>query len=288
MKAFALALLCTPLVACQPTSTSTAGPEAERLHAPYDFAQPEARFDLGEDLREISALTVLDGEHLGAVQDEEGALYVIRIATGEVADVVPFGPPGDYEGVELAGERLFALRSDGVLFEIGGWRGGAQAAAVLHATGLHEDCDAEGLGYDALRARLLVACKEDGGPGAGNRKAVYAFDLATDALAPEPAFVIDRDALPEVSGKKTRKMKPSALAVHPVTGEVFTLSSKHDVLVSLGQGGQVSQAWSLKAAGFEQPEGLAFSLSGDLFVASEGDKRAPALARFSYKAGGAR
>lgn len=295
MKPLLLALsllLAVPLAACQPgdaaesarAPASHSAPEAARETAPatpYRFDQPAARFSLPPDLREISALTVLDDGHLGAVQDEAGSLYVLDAATGQIDAVVPFGPPGDYEGVELAAGRLFALRSDGALLELGGWDGGAVSLRT-HPTGLGSKCDAEGLGYDAERERLLIACKEDGGKGLGKKKAIYGFDLASETLSPEPAFVIDPDALPDSAGGKAHKMKPSALAVHPVTGAIFVISSKHDVLLALRPDGTVAEAWNLSEAGFEQPEGLAFFPNGDLFIASEGDDEPPVLARFAY------
>ncbi|MEP0546968.1 MAG: SdiA-regulated domain-containing protein [Rhodothermales bacterium] len=281
---FAL-ILSVPFGACQPSdpaaSPRTAASPAQTISdagtsrpAPYRFDQPAAVFTLPPDLREISALTVLDGRHLGAVEDETGTLYLLDVGTGEIAAVMPFGSPGDYEGVELASGRLFVLRSDGTLFEVEGWEGG-DTRLRTHATGLGPDCDAEGLGYDAARARLLIACKED---GIGDQKAVYAFDLTRDTFTPEPAFVIDPDAVP---GRK--KLKPSAVAVHPVTGETVVLSSKRKALVALTPGGTVADVWSIEAAGFEQPEALAFLPNGDLFVASEGDDGPPVLVRFSYE-----
>ena len=250
--------------------------------APYRFSEPVATFALPDELREISALTVLDDRHLGAVQDEEGKLYVLDQETGEVTAVMPFGPPGDYEGIELASGRLFVLRADGALFEVEGW-GGGDTSVRTYATGLGTACNAEGLGFDETTGKLLIACKEDGDERfsevkLGKRRAVYAFDLGTMSLGAEPVFVIDPD---EVEGGK--KMKPSALAVHPITGATFVLCSVGMSLVEMSDGGEVASVWDLEASGFEQPEGMAFLPSGDLFIASEGVDRAPVLTRFAYR-----
>ena len=110
-----------------PPTTGRLGGRARPTAGPYRFDRPAARFKLPEALREISALTVLDGESLGAVQDEEGDLYILSMETGRVTAVVPFGPPGDYEGIELAGDRLFVLRADGAILELDGWDSGEAA-----------------------------------------------------------------------------------------------------------------------------------------------------------------
>ena len=245
--------------------------------APYRFDQPVAAFTLPEELREISGLTVLDDRSLGAVQDEEGRLFVLDQETGEITSVVPFGPPGDYEGVELADGRLFVLRADGALLEVEGWQGGASRTQT-YALGLPADCDAEGLGYDAAGHRLLIACKEDGGTGVSGQKAVFALHLDGWTLDRQPAFTLDARG---VDGDGD--LKPSAVAVHPVTGQVVLLSSKLPVLVVLAPDGAAAHAWDLSAAGFEQAEGLAFLPNGDVFIASEGDDGPPVLKRFAYQ-----
>lgn len=241
---------------------------------PYRFDQPVARFEMPEALREISALTVLNARQLGAVQDEDGDLYVLSSETGEVVRVVPFGPPGDYEGIELVGDRLFVLRADGAILELDGWTGG-EARATIYETGLGaKACDAEGLGAEGQR--LLIACKEEGDD---DRNAVYAFDLATNALVPQPVSRIARDAVPG----NDKKLRPSALAVHPVTGHTVVLSSKREALIALDATGTVAGVWDLGPANFEQPEGLAFLPNGDALVSSEGGDGPAVILRFAYQ-----
>lgn len=263
-----------PASAAPPVAALAGGPAPAA--GAYRFDQPVARFEMPEALREISGLTVLDATHLGTVQDEEGRLYVLETETGRVSAVVPFGPPGDYEGVELAGERLFVLRADGALLELEGWSGG-EARTQVHESGLGADaCDAEGLGYDATGDRLLISCKEE----AGGRNLVYGFNLATNTLAAAPVLALDPDGVPG-----SKKLAPSALAVHPVTGHTVVLSSKRESLVSVDASGAVVDVWSLAPAAFEQPEGLAFLPGGDVLVSSEGGDGPGVVLRFAYEPG---
>ena len=261
---------------------------------PYAFASPDAAFALPSALDEISGLTALDARHLGAVEDETGTLYVLSAETGGVVETRDFGLPGDYEGVEQVGATTYILRSDGRLFVLSDWRGGS--AMVTLDTGLHGDCDAEGLAHDG--ERLLIACKESAGRGRPAVRAVFAFDLAQNALLPAPVYTIRADSLAARTGapaldERVRALvrpfadingfKPSALALHPISGHVYVLSSVRKLIVALEPDGTVHAVWRLSEPIFRQPEGLAFLPDGTLFIASEGDGGDPVLARFTYR-----
>jgi uncharacterized protein YjiK len=269
----------------------------ERQAAPYRFDAPAARFELPGRLDEISGLTVLDEARLGAVQDEDGDLYVIDAATGEVVHTHDFGGGGDYEGVERVGDRVVVLRSDGRLFVIGDWQEEKAKAESLDLD-LHGGCDAEGLAYDAAGDRLLIACKEDPGRGLRGSRALYAFDLNTSRLGPAPAYVIHADSLVRSDAEHAvdeavrafvrplvdiNAFKPSALAVHPETGEIYVLSSVRKVLVVLDRGGAIAAVWPLADDDLPQPEGLAFLPNGTLFIASEAAGGSAVLLRFDYR-----
>ena len=194
------------------------------------------------------------------------------------------------------GERVVVLRSDGELAVIEDWEADKAKAPTLDP-GLHGSCDAEGLGYDPDGARLLIACKESPGGGLRGVRTVYAFDLATNTLAPAPAFVIAADSL-AASGRERaideavralvrpvvdiNTFKPSALGVHPTTGEIYVLSSVRKVLVVLDRAGAITAVWPLPERLLPQPEALAFFPDGTLFLASEADGGTARLLRFDY------
>jgi uncharacterized protein YjiK len=254
-----------------------ARPAAEGV--PFDFSKPDLSVELPDELVEISGVTVLSNGMLGAVQDELGVIFLINRETGAIESEIPFGDTGDYEGVEMVDDRLFVLMSNGTLIEVSGWEGGNPQTRT-HKTGLKAKNDTEGIAYDARNGRLLISTKED--PGSGlkkDQKAIYAFDLATETLAPEPVYVLDAKAIERQVGGKG-KFKPSALAVHPTTGEVYVMSSVNKSIAILNEAGEVQQVMSLSDDLYTQPEGLAFSPDGTLYLTSEGGKGKGKLFRF--------
>lgn len=245
---------------------------------PYRFNEPDAAFAFPRALREISGLTALDDSLLGAVQDEEGILFVLDRATGRVVAEQNFRGDGDYEGVEQVGEAVWVLQSNGSLYEIPD-PSGEYPRSVKVNTPLRSGCDAEGLAFDAAGNRLLIACKERPGRNLDGARAIYAFDLETRSLIDEPAFVLDRGQL-DIEGQP---FKPAALAIHPESGQLYLVSSVRKALAVLDPDGTLAAVVDLPDRLFPQPEGLAFFSDGTLFIANEGRLGAATLLRFTQQ-----
>ncbi len=274
-------------------------PDAQPVPQPkgYTFDAPDAVIKLDKKLKEISGLTLLDDKHLAAVQDEKGKIYVLNVENGEISDDKRFAKDGDFEGIELAGTLLYALRSDGDLYEITEW-GTKDANTEKFETHLSTKNDTEGLTFDAKNNRLLVVCKEEPGAGLKQARAVYAFDLTTKKMGKDPVLVVDLKAVEALTEKNKLNrivrnlaapltnlsgFKPAAIAIHPITGQLFIISSVRKVLLAYNMDGTLEDVWLLGEDDFRQPEGLAFLPNGDLFIANEGGGGSATLMRFNYQ-----
>jgi uncharacterized protein YjiK len=82
---------------------------------------------------------------------------------------------------------------------------------------------------------------------------------------------------------KGKSLKPSALAVHPITGNIVLLSSKLQVLLSYDKAGKLVSSWDFNELQLEQPEGLAFMPNGDMIISSEGGVGPPLLVYLAWK-----
>ena len=105
---------------------------------------------------------------------------------------------------------------------------------------------------------------------------IYRVDLTTGERSDEPAFTLDRDQL-DPGGAP---FKPSGLAFHPATGELYVLSAVRRALIVLSPEGELRAAVALPARLYPQAEGIAFAPDGTLFISSEGDGTAGTLLRF--------
>lgn len=257
MHRAALAVALLSLSACRPSQTRSEAAPVPAASVPFRLDAPSAVMRLARDLREISGLAWLPSGRLAAVQDERGTIFELDPATGAILRETPFHRAGDFEGVAWDGGALWALESDGALYRL------AEGSPVERLeTGMGARCDAEGLEWDGRR--LLVVCKEDPGGGLRGVRAVFAVDPVSGGRA--LAFTLDRRVLDGPDGP----FKPSAIAVHPATGELYVLSSGQRSLAVVAPDGRLAGVATLPRERLSQPEGLAFAADGTLYIASEG------------------
>ncbi|MGB1218027.1 MAG: hypothetical protein ACPG5P_09130, partial [Saprospiraceae bacterium] len=238
----------------EPVSTIPQKEEIETMeyNPQYDFNQPIASQELPKKLMEISALT-LDGDGgLLAVQDENGSIFSIK---GEEIEETTFHKDGDYEGIEKVGDDVWVVKNTGTLYQISGL-GTMQQKRKKHSNFLDQSYDIEGLCFDKKTNSLLLACKA-GENWDDEFRGIFRFDLKTEELDSIPYFKISLPAIrDEVKmSATTRKIEsfrkflegqdgemtfaPSAIAIHPITDEIYITSSKGKLLLICNRKGGI-------------------------------------------------
>ncbi len=263
MKHFRILILCVTLFyACEPkkkTQTETA--TIQNVNLPYDFENPTEKYDLPDKLKEISGLSYYKKNQLVCVNDEQGKIFIYDINDKKIVNKIPFDKDGDYEGVEVVGDEVFVLRSDGKLkgFKIG------EAFEREIDCSEPEVVEYEGLSYDPKSKYLLLVAKERR-KDVDDKKMVYAYDFDRKVLF-KHISIPEEQVKDEANGKD---FKPSGIAVHPQTGQVFIIASSGKKLLILSEKGQKEALISLNSKVYRQPEGICFSPDGQLFISSEG------------------
>jgi uncharacterized protein YjiK len=243
----------------------------------YNLNQPKKRWDLPLELEEISGIAHHRKNEIGCIQDEEGKLYIYSLYRNEIVRLEKFGKSDDYEGIEIIGERIYVLESGGDVlhFELKPQGIGKVSKMETH---LRKKNDAEGLGYDHS-GNLLIACKEK--PGTKKKelkkcRAIYRIDLPQEDFKKEPKYIIENKAYSDIlekkdlNEKKHKPFKPSGIAVHPKTRDVYIIASVGKMLVILNPDGNIKDLIPLNSKLFRQPEGICFAPNGDMFISSEG------------------
>ena len=105
-----------------------------------------------------------------------------------------------------------------------------------------------------------------------SKKAVTGYILqGNDTVQLAGQFTIDVLQIKAIEGKVKRGFRPSGLAQNPITKEWFIISAVNKFLVVTDSNWQVKEVYTLNGNTFNQPEGIAFDKSGNLYISNEGD-----------------
>lgn len=259
----------------------------------YDLLNPTEVYKLPEKVAEISGLSLSKKEdNLLFLDDESGKVYSYDLKKKKIKSSMRFWKNGDFEGIELVGERVYALKSNGDLisFEIGKTR---IKKGKREGTALSSKNDTEGLGYDAENDVLLIACKEKGDIK-GKRvlgRVVYAYDYHKGEVLEKPVIQVRweqiRQFLKYKGGesflKDSQKFRPSGIAVHPLERNYYVLSTTGKSIIIFNRSGEIVGYYTIPRKILEQPEGICFNSQGDLYISSEGDERKARIVKFDLK-----
>lgn len=232
---------------------------------------------LPDAMEEVSGIAWLTGERLATIQDEFGEVSIFDLGGGKTVERFQFAEAGDFEAVTTNGKDMYVLRSDGTLFEILNFAA-SDREVKQYPTFFTMENNMESLAFDQAHNRLLLVPKLKD-PEGGTSKGVYTFSLGSKELDSVPEYRIDLtdDAFRNTRQKDLSKVfRPSDMAIHPMTGEIYILDGVIPQLLILEASGELRDVYSFSAEFFPQPEGIAFSPDGTLYISNEGEKDVPA------------
>jgi hypothetical protein len=254
-------------------------------------------WNLPEELMEISANVLLDENRMACVQDNEGIIYIYNLENKAIENKIHFAEKGDFEGLAIVNNTYFVLRADGFLYEV--MPNNQTAPSVkTYDLPLSIENDTESMFYDSTHHRLLIGVKEKD-PGGGSQKGVYSFNLDTKQMnTPAVFYISDSEKNNETEndekkekkkhkkdmgndgGKKSKKdkkdnsrIKPSEIAIHPKTGDIYILNGPESELLIAMPSGKIKATIALDKNIFPQPEGMCFAANSDFYISSEGGKK---------------
>lgn len=269
MYLFPVLLLALAVVGCADAqSVPAAGLQG------YDLAaKPAARIELPAELAEVSGLATTGDGRLLAHGDERAVVYQVDVPSGKVVKRFAIGDRsgplhGDFEDIEIVGDRVFLVTSAGELVEAREGADGATVPVLRRTRGLGGACEAEGLSWDEASSSMLLLCKEAAGKRWKDQVVILAMDPSTGDFAPEPRLTVSQAALERVTGVK--RFSGSALVRHPRTGTWILVSGPQRTFAEIDASGRVLGGGRLDQRRHRQPEGLAVAPDLTLLISDEG------------------
>ena len=235
----------------------------------YNFSKSFA-YKLPTILDEISGLYFYPKDSgIFAIQDEKGWLFKIHLTKPLQIERWKFSSGADYEDLSLVDSTFYVLKSKGIIEKFSFATPDSVSSQPFRISeGKNEF---ETLYYDSTIHRLMVICKNCE-QDKRNEVSSWAFDPLTDSFS--PSFQIDAEAIKEQLDEDEKfRFKPSAAAIHPLTGELYVIASVNHVLTILNKAHSVKSSYRLDPNLFKQPEGLTFTPKGDLIISNEAADR---------------
>ncbi|PHI19971.1 hypothetical protein CEQ90_10500 [Lewinellaceae bacterium SD302] len=251
----------------------------------YDLKRPDQTYVLPNDLDEISGLTFWEGNQVLTIQDEDGEVFIYDMDRQAIVKEIKFNKDRDYEGIARRDSTIFVLEKDGDVHYFN-YRGGKdEYKADKFESIFSYRNDTEGICYDDRSGMLLIVPKGEQLDPVEEKEhllGIYQMNPATGQILDQPAYIIDQYQLGEVIyGKRERYlMKPSGVAVHPETGNIYVIASVGKILVVLDRESNILQVELLDKKVFSQPEGITFTADNELLLSSEGKGTKPTITRF--------
>lgn len=235
---------------------------------------------LPSKLNEISGIVFSDDERLFCHDDEKGSVYQIDPKTGKIIKTFFLGSWGveaDFEDIAIAENKFYLITSNGILYEFE--EGNDKEKVNFNTIDLKfsSKFEIEGLYYDDEYNSLLISTKDYAGKKYDDdERAVYSFSLEKRQLEVEPLFLITLKQL-----KKEFDIKdffPSAITKNPVSKNYLILSSKDNpALIEINSKGEILNGIKLDKSKHPQPEGIAVTKNGEIYISDEADKKSPKL-----------
>ena len=202
------------------------GPKAALRQYDLD-GTPVARIELPAELAEMSGLAFTEDGRLLAHGDERAVIYQIEFPGGKVVKRFAIGDAGgplvgDFEDIQVVGDRVFLVTSAGVLVEATEGRDGQTVPVLRRTRGLGGACEVEGLSWDQDSSSMLLLCKQTSGKRWKDQLVILAVNPATGEFEPEPRLTVSYADLKRATGVKG--FAGSAMVRHPSTGSLILVS----------------------------------------------------------------
>lgn len=242
-----------------------------------------AQWLLPEELAEISGLALTADGRLLAHDDERGRVSEIDYRRGVVVKQFVIGKQAlhaDFEGITVAGNRLYLLASNGTLYEFLEGARGERVAYTVHDTHLGNECEFEGLAYDARLNSLLLACKRVGTKRLQEMLVIYRWRLRTGDGGQLSTLTVPLALAIGANGWKS--LHPSDITVDPVSGNYVLVAAQEQALLEITPDGAVVDSRPLPD-GLKHTEGVAITRDSLLILSDEAGGRPATISLYRWR-----
>lgn len=232
----------------------------------FDFSKPKV-LELETSLDEISGIIYYAKDtSLFAIIDEAGTLFKIPLNNHLKSQRWSFAKGRDFEDIVLVDSTFYILVSNGDIEMLRFKNDMPVSEKIDFGLGGKKINEFESLfknEFDNSLTLLCKSCEED------EKGSISSYRITLgDSLNLQKDSTYDLRGFNQAIASD-KHLKPSAAAVNPLTGEIYMISSILKCIVIFNRDKTFKEYIKLSPTIYKQPEGMAFTPTGDLIISNE-------------------
>lgn len=247
----------------------------------YTLSDPKI-IRLPAELDEISGIVYYPRDtSVFAIIDEDGLLYKIPLKNPKFIRKWTFDKARDFEDLVLIDSTFYVLVSKGDIITLK-----FQGDSISAEKSDFSDVGKSTMEFESLLklndSTLLMICKEC---VQDDKETVssYTYHLSDSGNVYKDYIRFNVNQLNARQNLKG-KLKMSAATIHPITGDIYMISSIQNVLYITDSDGNYKASYELNPIIYKQPEGITFTPEGNMIISNEfADEGFGELLLFKYK-----
>ena len=187
---------------------------------------------------------------------------------------------GDFEDIQVVGERIFLVTGGGELYEGRERADGGGVEAVRLSGGLEGVCSVEGMTWDQPSRSLLLLCKQVRSKRWRNDVVILSVSSETGRIDAQPRLIIPERELERVTG--ARHFNGTAIIRHPTTGTYILVAGPQHAFAEVDGRGSVLAGGRLDPQRHRQPESIAIASDRTLLIGDEADGKTATITGYAW------
>lgn len=232
----------------------------------YTLSDPKI-IRLPAELDEISGIVYYPRDtSVFAIIDEDGLLYKIPLKNPKSIRKWTFDKARDFEDLVLIDSTFYVLVSKGDIITLK-----FQGDSISAEKSDFSDVGKSTMEFESLLklndSTLLMICKEC---VQDDKETVssYTYHLSDSGTVYKDYIRFNVNQLNARQNLKG-KLKMSAATIHPITGDIYMISSIQNVLYITDSDGNYKASYELNPIIYKQPEGITFTPEGNMIISNE-------------------
>jgi uncharacterized protein YjiK len=244
-------------------------------------ATPVAMWIMPPELREISGLVLTPDGRILTHDDEVSKIYAIDPRKGILLKQFTLGSGirGDFESIAMAGNDIYLLESDGVLYQFQEGEDGAGVPYSVIDLHLKKQCEFESMVYQADSNWLVMPCKNAKDKSLERNLVIYRWKL--DGPQSNRLSMITIPFAQLIGSNKWKSLHPSDITIDPASGNFVMITSHEKALIEMTTAGDLVRSEPLPE-GHDQPEGIAITKDSILMLSDEATRNPAAITLYRW------